>query len=131
MRTYNTKQREAILQYILSLGNVHVTAAQIAKHFTNLPVGRTTIYRHLDRLTEEGTLRRYTGDSGACYQYIGSGDCCGTHFHLKCESCGKLEHLECETLSQIEKHVLCEHAFMVNAQKTVLYGKCGDCLAQP
>ncbi len=127
---YNTKQREAVLRYIYSLGDVHVTASQIAKHFTRerIPVGRTTVYRHLDRLTEEGVLRRYAADgvSGVCYQYIGV----SPYFHLKCECCGKLRPLECDTLSEIERHVFHKHSFKVNPQKTVLYGRCGECLGE-
>ncbi|MDR1668345.1 MAG: transcriptional repressor [Oscillospiraceae bacterium] len=130
LRPYNTKQREAILSCIRSLGDAHVTAAQIAERC--LDVGRTTVYRHLDRLTKDGTLRRYAADSvsGACYQYTGEDGCGESHYHLKCESCGKLEHLACEELSAVERHVLGKHAFLVNAQKTVLYGQCGDCLNQ-
>ena len=127
---YNTKQRETILGYILSLGGAHVTAAQIVSHFEKraVPIGRATVYRHLDRLTESGKLRRYTTDgiSGACYQY--AGERCGPHFHLKCESCGELLHLECETLSGLERHVFDKHAFQVNTMKTVLYGRCGGCI---
>ena len=128
---YKTKQREAILEYISMLEDVHVTAAQIVEHFEkeNTPVGRTTIYRHLDKLTEDGKLRKYITDgvSGACYQHVENQNDCQTHLHLKCEDCGELQHLECEELEEIERHFLNEHAFKLNAMKTVLYGKCGNC----
>jgi len=129
---YNTKQREAILDYIFSIESAHVTAAQIAAHFKKaaVPIGRTTIYRHLDKLTDTGKLRRYITDgvSGACYQYVGGSDSCDTHLHLKCESCGGLQHLECGALDDLERHVLDEHAFRVNMVKTVFYGKCDECI---
>ncbi|MCL2866144.1 MAG: transcriptional repressor [Clostridia bacterium] len=128
---YNTKQREAILHYIISRDNTHVTAAQIIRYFEKeaLPIGKATIYRHLDKLTESGALRRYITDglSGACYQYIGSDDD-DAHLHLKCDRCGELVHLECDALGDLERHVLDEHAFHINATKTVLYGTCDDCL---
>jgi len=130
--SYNTKQREAIINYIASLADAHVTAAQIAAHFEkeSAPIGKATIYRHLDRLTEDGRLRRYVTDgvSGACYQYTQDSNTCDTHLHLKCEGCGELIHLECKALEGLERHVLDEHAFRVNAIKTVLYGQCGGCL---
>jgi len=129
---YNTKQREAILNYISSLEKTHVTAAQITRHFKKeaVPIGRATIYRHLDKLTENGNLRRYVTDglSGACYQYVGSEDNDDVHLHLKCESCGELLHLECDALDDLERHVLDKYAFQVNVTKTVLYGICDDCL---
>jgi len=129
---YKTKQREAVLGYIMSLNGSHVTAAQIARYFENKDayIGRTTIYRHLDRLTESGRLRRYVTDgvSGACYQYAGDEKSNDSSLHLKCESCGGLSHLSCEALNALERHVSDEHAFRINSTKTVLYGMCGACL---
>ena len=129
---YNTKQREAVLNYVISLDGVHVTAAQIVEYFEKeaVPIGRTTVYRQLDKLTESGKLRRYTTDgvSGACYQYAGNSANCPVHLHLKCESCGELLHLECGAFTELERHVFDEHAFQVNALKTVLYGRCYNCL---
>ena len=120
------------MDYILSLEGAHVTAAQIAGHFAKgeSTVGRATIYRHLDQLTESGELRRYTTDgvSGACYQQAEAQENCREHFHLKCEDCGQLLHLECDTLVALRRHIFDQHAFEVNAMKTVLYGKCGACL---
>jgi len=130
--SYNTKQREAILEFIISLDGAHVTAAQIAMHFEKkaAPVGRTTIYRHLDKLTEDGTLRRYVTDglSGACYQYVENDKNNDACLHLKCDSCGELMHLECDALDELEHHISTKHAFQVNIMKTVLYGRCEDCL---
>ncbi len=130
-KKYKTKQREAVLRYVASLHGGHVTAAQIVRHFAAkaAPVGRTTVYRHLDALTESGELRRYTtgGPSGACYQYVGGSTTCAGHLHLKCECCGELRHLEGEALGDIQKQVLDKYAFAVNALKTVLYGTCEAC----
>ena len=129
---YNTKQREAILKYIASLESVHVTAAQIEEHFINegAPIGRTTIYRHLDKLEETGKVRKYITDgmSGACYQHSENKDGCRFHFHLKCENCGELQHVECDELNELQRHILDDHAFEINALKTVFYGKCRNCL---
>ncbi|MCL2153016.1 MAG: transcriptional repressor [Oscillospiraceae bacterium] len=130
--TYNTKQREAIVNYIISLEGAHVTAAQIVKHFGNeaVSIGRTTVYRYLDKMTENGELQRYTTDgiSGACYQYIKQRENCQDHLHLKCEGCGKLQHLECNAMGDIKRHVFYSHFFEVNSMKTVLYGMCDNCL---
>jgi len=132
--TYNTKQRELILEYIISLKDAHVTAAQIIEHFEKevSRIGRTTIYRHLDKLTESGKIRRYITDgiTGACFQYVDDKENCHIHLHLKCESCGELQHLECNTLTEIQQHIFKRHSFEVNALKTVLYGKCVTCLSK-
>ena len=129
---YQTRQREAILDYILSLEGAHVTAAQIAEHFAKeeVPIGRATIYRQLDLLMESGQLRKYTTDgvSGACYQQTEARENCREHFHLKCEDCGRLLHMECDDLQALQRHIFDQHAFEINALKTVLYGKCSACL---
>lgn len=129
---YRTKQREALLQYIASLGGGHATAAQIAAYFKNgrVPVGRTTVYRHLEQLTQNGRLRKYTvdGETGACYQYLENPVDCQIHFHLKCERCGVLLHLACDTWNNAQRHIFEEHTFRVNSTKTVLYGICEHCM---
>ena len=129
--SYNTKQREAILKYIVSLGNNHVTAAQIVNNFEDgkVSVGRTTIYRHLDKLVQEGKLRKYTveGISGCCYQYVDNREQCGKYLLLKCENCGELIHLDCDALNNIHQHIYQKHTFQVNISKTVFYGKCEEC----
>jgi len=129
--TYNTKQHEAVLNYIISLEGAHVTAAQIEDHFKkmDIAIGRTTIYRHLGKLTESGKIRKYTTDSmsGSCYQFVNNKDACHTHIHLKCDECGELLHLECNKLDEIQQHFSDKHGFIVNASKTVLYGKCCGC----
>lgn len=128
---YKTRQQEAILSYIIALSGEHATASQIAEHFrkTDETIGRTTIYRHLEKMTDKGTLHRYTTDSvsGACYQYAKHCDVNSEHLHLKCEECGKLIHLDCDMLNDIRDHVFKEHNFKVNILKTVLYGTCIEC----
>ena len=129
--TYNTKQREAIFSYIVSLEGAHVTAAQIVGHFEeeSIPIGRTTIYRHLDKLTETGKLRKYTTDglSGACYQHTKNSENCRSHLHFKCEECGELQHIDCKALDELQHHFFYKHGFNLNPLKTVLYGKCRNC----
>ena len=127
---YKTKQSEAVLDYIISCGDTHITAAQIVEHFEKeeVSIGRTTVYRHLDKLTEAGKVRRYITDgiTGACYQYVEREDC-RSHFHLKCESCGELLHFECEKLDGLQHHISTNHAFQINMLRTVFYGMCESC----
>jgi len=131
--TYATRQREALLDYLLTLGDGHVTVDQMTTHFsaTATPIGRTTVYRFLERLVQEGSARRFTMDGmpSACYQHIREPAHCTEHFHLKCERCGVLMHLECHELAEVEHHILTSHTFKVNPLKTVLYGTCEHCLS--
>lgn len=130
-KNYNTKQSEAILNYIVSLDGEHITAGQIRKHFDEkgFPIGLATVYRHLNKLVESGRVRKYTidGIDGFCYQYIIDEDS-REYFHLKCDKCGALFHLKCGMLDGICQHVYEGHSFQINETKTVFYGKCVNCL---
>ena len=126
---YNTKQKEAVLACLKAHSEGHVHAADIAEHLAGAgnKVGLTTIYRQLDKLVEEGVVKKFvTEGSSACYQYVGDGHC-GEHFHLKCESCGKLIHLKCRTFDRLSAHILEEHGFLSDPGRTTLYGVCSDC----
>ena len=100
---YNTKQQDAILSVLKGTRGKHITADEIYLKLIRQgkPVGKTTVYRHLEKLTENGTLRRFTtGDnSGACYQLADTH--CSEHYHLKCSDCGKLIHIECDFLDEL------------------------------
>ncbi len=124
---YNTKQKSLILDCIRNTKGKHFTADDIADALSGQHVGKTTIYRHLDKLVSDGEVRKYIIDerSCACYQYIG-GSVCG-HFHLKCMSCGELIHADCSFLDELSKHIGEEHGFAVDMSKTVFYGTCDSC----
>jgi Fur family ferric uptake transcriptional regulator len=129
---YRTWQGQSILNYMKSLGDDHVTVNRIVRHFedTEELIGQTTVYRHLEKLTAEGKVRKYVlgDDKSACYQYMGNGKNCREHFHLKCEICGSLIHVDCDFLNEIARHLLKTHDFQINMLKTVFYGTCKKCL---
>ena len=127
---YKTKQREIILDY-LRHAKSHVTIDDVTNHLKEdgNKVGRTTVYRYMEKLADEGLLRKYFIEEGvgACYQYQGSEAGCSEHFHLKCTKCGKLFHVDCDFLSEIGVHVFEHHQFRIDNSKTVLYGVCKNC----
>lgn len=133
---YQTKQRSDLLEYLEMMRGVHLTAAQIKAHFSEMgsTIGMATVYRHMDKLEQEGLVRKYTLGSGdsACYEYVGQGESqdCASHFHCKCEQCGTLIHMECEELQSIQSHLMEHHGFKWNAGKTVFYGICDQCQAK-
>jgi Fur family ferric uptake transcriptional regulator len=132
--TYTTKQGEAILAYLKEQKRGHVTALQVAEHFQGekegrAPIGRTTVYRQLERLVREGKAKKYVLDeaSGNCFQYLGGCDSLPEHFHLKCEKCGALIHAHGEAAQIAASGIFQEYDFKVEASKTVFYGMCRSC----
>lgn len=128
---YRTKQRELILKCLVDNCSKHLTADNIIEYLkgNDSAVGKTTVYRYLDKLVAEGIVRKYIVEEGkcACFQYSGESGECRQHFHLKCTVCNRLFHVECDYLNQLENHVFEHHKFRIDNTKTVLYGICGDC----
>lgn len=130
---YKTKQYEYILSYLETIKGKHCTVNDICSHFkeNGKAIGTTTVYRQLDRMVADGTVKKYTIDNNtsACFEYIGTQD--GTleqkYYHCKCQQCDKLIHLECDELEGVQKHLLNHHGFKANPLRTVIYGVCEDC----
>lgn len=129
---YRTRQKEELLAYLVSRQGEHVTAAGIHDDFRSRgeTIGMATIYRHLEKLVEEGLVRKFTigATGGACFEYVGE-EACGADdcFHCKCEICGRLIHLRCEELSDIRGHIRASHGFVLDPMRTVFYGVCDGC----
>lgn len=129
---YKTKQKNEIIDYLKSNTNVRLTVNDISEHFkqNNISVGIATIYRHLEQLVLDGTVKKYyvDGFSGAYFEYVGNKcDNIEQCFYLKCENCGKLVPFHCHELENLKQHFLKDHGFIINSPKTVFYGVCNDC----
>ena len=131
VRNYNTRQQKAVHSLLESLDGEHITAYQVLDrlHADGVTVGLTTVYRCLERLVQNGQARRYDtgGDQGACYQLSKREDGCNNHYHLKCSECGTLQHTDCKRLNEIGAHMSDTHSFKLDLDKTVFYGRCGQC----
>lgn len=126
---YRTKQREVIIKLLEDNRERHMSADEIEMLLSRsgASVGKATIYRCLDRLVEQGTVRKYhmPDGGGACYQVLDSS--CRHHYHCKCTGCGQLLHVECSRLDTIGEHLLSEHGFVIDPAQTVFYGLCDKC----
>ena len=93
--TYKTKQRERLLDYLKTVKGTHITAADVCRYFKtqDSSMGQSTIYRQLEKLVDEGLLKKYIVDSNspACFEYVEADSHVGESvcFHCKCEKCGK------------------------------------------
>lgn len=127
-KDYHTRSGEAVRTLMLRSGDCHLTAEDVHRRLSEegLSLGLTTVYRQLDRLVAEGTVRKISGDRfGSCYQLAGSG--CADHYHAVCTVCGALLHLQCEQTRELFRHITEEHGFTIDPARTVLYGTCRSC----
>lgn len=129
---YRTKQRGLIEKALYKTQNSHITVDELTDiiSLSGEKVGRTTVYRCLEKMVSEGMVRKYmpSSDGSVCYQYMPENEHCHEHYHLKCERCNRLIHVECKSIENLYGHIEAEHRFCVDGYKTVIYGICGDCL---
>lgn len=128
-KSYKTKQRDIILKYLQENSDTHINADELAEHLKSSgnPVGKSTIYRYLDRLSNENVVRKFLSPDGksSCYQLIQKE--CHYHYHFKCINCGELLHIKCSTLDNVSSHIQKEHGFKIDLSQTIIYGYCKKC----
>lgn len=132
--TYKTAGRQRLLDFLQSHPDRQFLVDELANELNRTQESirskssKSTLYRHLSELCQEGTVRKYRSDtqSAYVYQYVGQGDCCH-HFHLKCVSCGTLVHLECAVSDELLNHIQSDHHFHVDSGRSILYGMCEAC----
>ena len=120
-----TVARRAILQVLAGCGG-HVTADDLAAMVrAEAPgVGRMTVYRTLDLLSELGLIRPVYQGTGAAH-YILMDD--GHHHHLVCSACHQVIEFDDCVLGEIEQLICSRFGFEVQSHLLELYGRCPDC----
>ena len=125
--TYNTEKRAAILSFLEKNRNSAYTVDEIAATLSPDGSGKSTYYRLISRLVEEGVVKRI-GDEKTrhtTYQYLGC-DGCGEHLHLKCKECGRLIHLDHTTSHALEERIMQAGGFSID-EGAILFGRCQGC----
>ncbi len=126
---YNTESRKRIIAFMAKSPDKSFTAEQIASSEALSSVARSTVFRHLSRLTREGEIRRINDvcSRKVTYQYIDK-EKCKAHMHLKCNGCGRLFHIDSLISKSIEENIFEKGGFRLDAA-TLLLGTCRSCLA--
>ena len=90
MTKRNTLQKEIILSTLCGL-NSHPTAPMLYElvHRTHPTISRSTVYRVLGQMAEEGMVLRL-GIAGTDDRYDGDTK---PHSHIRCRMCGKVDDL--------------------------------------
>lgn len=127
---YRTKQRDEILRFFEENKEKCFSAREVCSF---VKAGEATVFRTISKLTTDGKLKRFKGDSSrgesAYYRYNSCRDNDG-HIHLMCEECGELIHMDCDFIKEVLSHFSTHHKFAVDCEKTVIYGICDSCRAE-
>ncbi len=129
MKQYRTKNKEYIMNYLEEHHEETMSASSIyeAMQHDDLQVNLATIYRNLDKLHQEGLLRKVKNTEEECtyYQYIKPS--CNTHLHMQCVRCGKVIHLDKQMNEKIMNYLKTQYDFLVDFKQSNIMGLCKEC----
>jgi Fur family ferric uptake transcriptional regulator len=120
-----TAARQVILQVLISCEG-HVTADELVVlvHEQSPGVGRMTVYRTLELLSELGLIRPVYQGTGAAHYVLMHG---GHHHHLVCSVCHRVIEFDDCVLGEIEQLICNRYQFEVQSHLLELYGRCPSC----
>lgn len=125
MKVYNTVQKQQLLEFLKNNSDRAFTIEEIA---SEISVGKSTVYRLMPKLVDEGIAKRFTKGTSRrfLYQLIGCG-CHAVHLHMKCTQCGRILHMSNAASETLLQEVLEKSNFSVDKEQTMLFGKCAHC----
>ena len=132
MAEYRTEQKQQLLNFLRNHGDAAFTieelAAALRSERSERAPGKSTLYRQITRMVEEGSVKRIVQGNSRHFVYqITEGEGCHSHLHMKCVECGKLLHLDDELSRALLESVRRSSDFSVDEESTVLFGECALC----
>jgi len=122
-----TTQRLAVAA-ALSSASHQVTAQELWERMRSRHrnLGRATVFRTLEALTDAGLARRLERD-GHVYAYVACRP--AHHHHLACRVCGTVEEVGEELVAEITQRARRELGFEIEDARLDFYGLCRQCAA--
>ncbi|HSK69694.1 MAG TPA: transcriptional repressor [Candidatus Limnocylindria bacterium] len=126
---YQTRQRRAVLDCFTRRPDAQLSAAEVAELLDKggVPAGRTTVYRTVAWLHQNGLLTSYRDartPAGIKYSLRRQGE---RHIRVVCSGCGSVAPLHCGEVEAFERHLSREHGFTLSQEDCVLPGLCSAC----
>ena len=123
-----TAARQLILAVLVQCGG-HISADGLAEMVREQApsVGRMTVYRTLDLLSETGLIRPvYQGTGAAHYVLLENGH----HHHLICTNCAQVQEVADCGLEALESLLSQRFDFQIQGHLVEFYGLCAACRIQ-
>ena len=132
MAQYMTEQKTILLEFLREHGERSYTIEELMQKMRECAEqhapGKSTVYRIINRLCDEGKVKRFAREGGRSFVYQAFlGEHCSAHLHMKCIKCGRLLHLEHALSDELLDKIKKESDFAVSESDTVLFGNCADC----
>ena len=112
MMKYNTDTMKALTDFLLRTEGRAVTVSEICEAVIPDGKGKSTVYRLISNLCQDGCLTRI-GDGKTrhvTYRYTSKGHC-ADHLHLRCRSCGGFIHLDDDTTAELKRKIKMQFGF--------------------
>lgn len=132
-KKYQTKTNQKIIEYIKTNAEHSFSASDVYSYVLDngVKANLATIYRNLDKLTEDKTLLKTKSQSSDSflYQYAGEHGECQSHLHMQCSKCGKIFHLQSDFMGTISEYLSNTYGFKLDCKGSSLSGLCMECRA--
>ncbi len=121
-----TNARLSVLE-ALEQHDGHMTSTDVleAVALINPAIGRASVFRTLDLLTQLAIIRPTYIDSSITPTYVLMPD--GHHHHIICVNCNKIIEFENCGLSGLTAQLEAQFNVKLSGHLLEFYGKCGDC----
>ena len=124
----STSQRTAVLDSLRGSGRFR-TAQDIYSELRSrgARVGLTTVYRHLQKLADDGTIHAVqTADRQTAYRLCGQ----GSHYHLVCTGCGAGIEIADAKLDDWVEAEATRRGYSEPSHRVEIFGVCPACNAK-
>ena len=120
----NTVQQKIVSEAVNELKN-HASADEIYEYVSKKypSIGRATVYRVLQRLSDDGKIKKIEVPKGA-ERFDHN---CSNHYHIKCKICGGIFDVDMPHLSDLESNIKNKNGFIVTDHNIIFTGICPDC----
>ena len=124
MAARNTVQRAIIEDELRRLAN-HPTADEVyeAVHEGHPSISRATVYRTLNRLSDEGVVARVRINNGADHFDHQSFE----HYHVRCTSCGRVDDVMIPLLENVNEAAERATGYRITGHSLQFDGICPAC----
>ena len=127
MASRQTVQRTIIEDEVRTLAN-HPTADQVyeAVHAQHPSISKATVYRTLNRISDECELLKVMINNGADHfdhQTF-------PHYHIRCTKCGRVDDVMVPVLGTIEKEAEAGSGYVITGHSLQFDGICPACQAK-
>lgn len=120
----NTIQQEIVAQTLRQMHD-HPTADAIYIEICNKhsSISRATVFRILNRMTEEGRIVRISNAGGGDrFDYETE-----KHYHVQCKKCGRISNVSMKKFPALETEIECSYGYRIIGHTLLFEGICEEC----